>query len=932
MVRRCILNLMLAVGLALLCVAGTLQNVAAADAGTETAWMSGAPQVAKLADATIADATAESPMACKKMTLPVVRQFYNNLLTKNEDHCMIRISAGLIDGSLTNNWAVYEPNGFNKAYPLDITMTGKPLLMPVPNYPSAFWLYSDSSYPGLDVVIDRDLSRSLKFNNNLLSPRYVLEPPSSPVVFKYANGHQLAYLPGAFSNTGTYWVAEASYYGFVRLNLTTMQLVTFAPNTMLDSARKPLGAETAVSPSGRYAVVAYNAPGGWGSPYFKIVDVDSCGDAGEAYVAGNSTCQTVNFEAQLKQAIPNLVQAQNIQFATDDSLNFVAVTKNGSTYGYERYSLTAAGQTMRLEQYLAMGDSFAAGEGTFQYIDGTDYGINKCHQSYFSYPYLMAARVGTVASVACSGAVIGNITPMSGQKMNQLDGIEDKDISQQLQDIAKQQHIPGIIAQNSFVAQDNPQVVTVSIGGNDVGFADIIKQCIIPFNNGSSLAQNCYETYEDRMELINLINNRYDGLTQTYKSIKKLDPTRRVYVVGYPQLVEPGGKCGYNVRLSGPDTQFAHDLVDYLDSVIERAAAAAGVQYIDTQHAFDGHKLCESGEKAVNGLTAGDDNATFHIGNESYHPNRLGYQLLADTILAQTHNLTTPMPAAQDVPAPTSSDQEAAALLDAPAMNRTLYEVINGEKDIAEWLLPGITHVDVELLTNTVLPNSTMDAVLHSTPMHVGTLSVNAAGAISGDLQIPAGTEPGFHVLHLYGKNIFGDPIDIQTTVYVGASATDYDGDGIPNASDSCSSLPNSGYDADEDGIDDACDPVIGSAPVTPVTPPAGTNIDTTDQSKDPVVTTSATKEATRAGAVTNNGPANETDTFAVDQASTNFGEILGLQQQTEPGTKQLVIKGSQKQPVHAQNKSLWLLVIATTVVIIVGLYGTAHLVIRRRS
>ncbi len=83
----------------------------------------------------------------------------------------------------------------------------------------------------------------------------------------------------------------------------------------------------------------------------------------------------------------------------------------------------------RLEQYLALGDSFASGEGTFNYIAGTEDGPNQCHQSIFSYPYLMQSNVGETASVACSGAKISNIRNIGDNDVNQLDGINDADIN-----------------------------------------------------------------------------------------------------------------------------------------------------------------------------------------------------------------------------------------------------------------------------------------------------------------------------------------------------------------------------------------------------------------------------------------------------------------------------------------------------------------------
>jgi hypothetical protein len=265
--------------------------------------------------------------------------------------------------------------------------------------------------------------------------------------------------------------------------------------------------------------------------------------------------------------------------------------------------------------------------------------------------------------------------------------------------------------------------------------------------------------------------------------------------------------------MSEKDREFAVQLTDYLDSVIERAAAEAGVFYVDTRHALDGHKLCESGEKAVNGLTEGDD-SILRIANESYHPNKMGQQLLASTIALQTDCLTKPMPASRIIPAMNLDDIELLKGMPHAAPNPP--KRIWVELDGGQLMFTG-RDMSVNISENDtqrILRNGTvMRAELHSLPVDVGGLTVDANGALGGTLHIPSGLPVGFHTLHVYGQDKYFQDVDVQLSVYVAASPDDYDGDGIPNAEDSCVAVPPSGKDEDHDSIDDACDPVIYEAP-----------------------------------------------------------------------------------------------------------------------
>jgi lysophospholipase L1-like esterase len=774
---------------------------AAATVDTTSDLLQGQIAVSKLADT-----STDVPLGprCTNMSVQVMRNILNVLIATPEVHCMFLTPAGFIDSSST----IIQPVGMSKAYPLQINHGGQPVILPIKGSTAALFLTNDTAYPGLNVGIYNDLFAQLAFSNNPFSMKYTLsgEPDT---YLHYPNGKKLAanVIGSAlsFSNDGRYMVVDGVSQGFMRVDLMTQQTVTFADDLIRVNDTGLLPGATAISASGQYAAVAFSAPGGWGSKYLKIIDVNTC-------TGSIASCKAVDIYSQLKAAVPTISAIDRVDFSSENSLLVTArYDFDGQKSKEGQFAITPAGQVTSREEYLAMGDSFASGEGAGRYLAGTDDSDNNlCHQSLRSYPYLLSSNLSSFASVACSGAVIDNIVDGTSYGDNfQL--VHNRIPNSEEQAFGIETHLPGYNPQYKFLKSDNPRSVTISIGGNDMGFEDIIKKCTIPFNNFSSIKQNCYQSYEERKALLNQIDSQFNNLYQTYVTLKQDAPSRRVYVIGYPQIVNPNGSCAANVHLSKSDAQFAEQLTEYLDSVIAKAAAKAGVAYVDTQGAFDGHRLCDTGEKAVNGLTKGDDKL-FMIANESYHPNAYGHELLADAISKATNNLMTPMPVAQNVANPIADDS--LPILQVVAnTHQQIYDIHNVNTSTQELLFTGSPYVvPTSSSPANLAPNSAFTAVLHSTPIQLGTIYTDTDGILKGSVQIPSSVPAGFHTIHYYGTNIAGEPVDIQDVVYVATSTNDYDGDGVPNASDSCPAVPQSGEDVDKDDIDDACDGDIGPA------------------------------------------------------------------------------------------------------------------------
>jgi lysophospholipase L1-like esterase len=361
---------------------------------------------------------------------------------------------------------------------------------------------------------------------------------------------------------------------------------------------------------------------------------------------------------------------------------------------------------------------------------------------------------------------------------------------------------PGYLLQSDFVNKYNPQIITLSIGGNDIGFEDIVKRCVAP----AVIHTTCYASKEDQQELVNRILNMESTLQNTYRSLSAAG--RKVYVIGYPQIVYGGGNCANNVHLDDQEIRLFTDLTDTLNSVIEQAADAAGVHYVDVSDAFVGHRMCEtsSSNVAVNGLTAGTDTGAGFIkiiGAESYHPNVLGHELLKQAILLKTNRfknyekISSRIPAPSAMPYPTS-----------PATGRTVNLSITDNLLVPD-IVPPLTNLSLHVdSTVAQLKSSSAYTVKLDATTTIGSATTDATGSFSGSASLPAEISCGYHTMDVYGQNIIGQPVDIYKEIYVSPSDTNCD-----QSPGTCGIVSDSGVDADKDGIDDACDPLISDPP-----------------------------------------------------------------------------------------------------------------------
>lgn len=632
----------------------------------------------------------------------------------------------------------------------------------------------------------------------------------------------------SFSRNGKWAVVDLPNRAMVRINTETFEALPFM-SPFAYNGDSP-AAQTAISNDGRYAIVSSKSFG-----VFRIIDLSTCTNI-PAAMTRSSTCESRDLLPFLKSRFEGYLASTHIRFKSDSIVELFAAANNGSGVTRTNTTLLAPGQTQTKISYIGMGDSFASGEGGMKgstyYEQGTDIPENKCHLSQRSYPYLLrnSLAVDTFHSIACSGAVISNIHSTAQYEESLLSPTLSK-------------WTPGREPQDEYLLGQTPDFLTLSVGGNDVGFSSILTECVtsrfyIPAPNTCTYAASVSE----RGNFAKLIADQYMRLRNVYEDlVKATNKKTKIYVVGYPQFIkESGGSCGVNVHLNDDERYFISKSTHYMDQVIKAAADAAGVYYLDVENALEGKNLCSQVADSligVNGLTEGDDKrlpwwlaytpgnalgilpiTDYGIANESYHPNSNGHIYMKDAILGLTQNdpgsftvcsgqtvLVCPHGDGK-VPLPDSSYFGSDAVSYANSINTAapgpIIEPIR-PKDMLD--TSSISRDSMQLQLDYLLPGSTVTFTSHSNGTQLGSYTTNSSGSVSQTIST-ASLSPGIHRIYASVTDLAGEPQTYSQTVFVPGPIGDINANGIDDSQEPCGFTTASGIDADNDTIDDACD------------------------------------------------------------------------------------------------------------------------------
>jgi lysophospholipase L1-like esterase len=211
---------------------------------------------------------------------------------------------------------------------------------------------------------------------------------------------------------------------------------------------------------------------------------------------------------------------------------------------------------------VSLGDSYSSGEGAGPFDRGTDSLFDRCHRSANAWPRLLGVPMAD--HLACSGAKTQNF--YKGQTIGGAD------------------HVPQLDRLRAIAAQRRIARVLVTIGGNDLGFASIIKDCFV---------ERCLK-HIDTVQLPRLRDIVQPAVTRALEAAQKASRGADVVLVGYPDLIAPAtttlAACGS--WLSDFEKPRLRRLQRELDAEQRQAAADAGARYISVRRALAGHELC----------------------------------------------------------------------------------------------------------------------------------------------------------------------------------------------------------------------------------------------------------------------------------------------------------------------------------------------------
>lgn len=349
----------------------------------------------------------------------------------------------------------------------------------------------------------------------------------------------------------------------------------------------------------------------------------------------------------------------------------VELAAPGGRAGAAEASVAARRDTIT---WLSAGDSYASGEG----IPGAGQGKDTCARSDLAFGPKAASILRTQRSWQIAGPVVVACT---GSTIHEFYG-DSVDGKKGHQGSANNNHgAQWAEARKASGNRDKYDVITLSMGGNDIGFPDVMAKCllvrlglVVAAGNAATLnpswalmtagtapaavvtAPSCWvdeDTLKQRIDkLVGGHSFKYPGLSwgmsgaptlaDFYAEVAKDRLTDRgvLVIAGYPRLFAPSSGWGrwHGTTCNGvnfADADMLGRTADYFDEQLRAAVDQAQartpnrrIEYVSRRDLFRGHELCSPD---VVGYMNGVQVLEARV-EQSFHPNKFGHQRTAESV------------------------------------------------------------------------------------------------------------------------------------------------------------------------------------------------------------------------------------------------------------------------------------------------------------
>ncbi|MEU8884264.1 SGNH/GDSL hydrolase family protein [Streptomyces hydrogenans] len=283
-------------------------------------------------------------------------------------------------------------------------------------------------------------------------------------------------------------------------------------------------------------------------------------------------------------------------------------------------------------QWVALGDSYTAGVieaagDTFEIPrDG-------CERTDRSYPQIIDRDLGgliDLTNVSCGAATIEDVTSHSQVPIG-------RSIPGQPDPNAPFDEVP---PQSDAVTPDT-DVITVGVGGNTLGFGDILFKCLELSQGSDGAGTPCKNELAASIPAkLTKVATDYDAMLA---KLHEKAPNAKILTVGYPTIIPSDtSKCRYNnlqqfFSITSGDLDWLRtDVLEPLNKAIEKSAGTQdSATFVDLYETSADHSVCDD-TKWVEGIIDSDNRPAF------VHPNTAGHRNAADHVTGAILNAISP--------------------------------------------------------------------------------------------------------------------------------------------------------------------------------------------------------------------------------------------------------------------------------------------------